>query len=96
VGSDPRFWLKLPAHFVNAGIGTPDGTDVGALHVPLAELLPILGQAFRSALPVSIAHALITESEAEVVLADLEEAARDDEVRALSPLLIGAWKRKPA
>ena len=57
----------------------------------------MLEQVLRSLLPVALAHQITTEAEAEAALAAMrQDAARYAERPTLWPLLIGAWKRRPA
>jgi ubiquinone/menaquinone biosynthesis C-methylase UbiE len=48
-GADPRVGRQLPLHFAAAGVGTPDGTDVAALLLPLAELAELAAAAAQPA-----------------------------------------------
>ena len=51
----------------------------------------------RSVLPTAIAHGITTEQRAAASLSEIaHDAQRFPDRPALWPLLIGAWKRKPA
>jgi SAM-dependent methyltransferase len=96
-GADAEVGARLPELFVDSGVGAPDGTDVTGRLLDLATSRAMLEQVLRSLLPVALAHRITTEEEAETAL----EALRKDAVRyaerpTLWPLLIGAWKRRPA
>jgi SAM-dependent methyltransferase len=95
-GCDVHVGSNLATLFADAGIGAPDGTDVTGHVEPLAAGHGFLAQVYRSLLPVSLAHGITTEAEAESTLAALgEDAARHADRPMLWPLLIGAWKEKP-
>jgi hypothetical protein len=87
---------RLPELFAQAGIGTPDGTDVSGRLEPLGDAQRVFTAVYQSILPTAIAHGITTEQRA---AATLSEVTRDIEHfpgrPALWPLLIGAWKRKP-
>jgi hypothetical protein len=95
-GRDVHTGTRLPDLFAQAGIGTPDGTDVSGRLEPLTEFQGMLTTAFTSVLATAIAHGVTTEPRA---TAALDRVARDaDRFRdrsTLWPLLIGAWKGKP-
>ena len=95
VGADVHTGARLPQLFAQAGVGTPDGTDVAGRIEPLATGRVILESAFRSVLPVALAHGITTEADAAAALASIDrDAARFADRPMLWPLLIGAWKRK--
>ncbi|CCH77433.1 putative Methyltransferase type 11 [Nostocoides japonicum T1-X7] len=96
-GCEVRVGSLLPRLFDVAGIGRPDGTDVAGRLDPLATAGRMLEGTFRSLLPAAIAHDLVTESDAEMLLVRLaDDMTADPEHPLLWPLLVGAWKRKPA
>ena len=95
VGCDVRVGVSLPELLRQAGVGTPDDTDVTGALEPLATARHFLEQTFRSLLPVALAHGITTEQDAAQLLAALHrDATRYPERPVLLPLLIGAWKRK--
>jgi SAM-dependent methyltransferase len=87
----------LPDLFAQAGIGAPDGTDVSGRLEPLGQIHGMLTAVYTSLLPAAVAHGITTETEAAATLASFaRDAERFPERPALWPLLIGAWKCKPA
>jgi ubiquinone/menaquinone biosynthesis C-methylase UbiE len=94
-GQDTEFAFKLPVYFVDAGIGTPDGTDI---NLPMTSLEPFLAhhQALcRSLLPKAIELGVTTQARMQGVFRDLEQATADGRLySALWPAMIGVWKRK--
>jgi ubiquinone/menaquinone biosynthesis C-methylase UbiE len=95
-GQDMEFAYKLPAYFVEAGIGVPDGTDI---HLPLTSFGPFMAMfqaVCRSLLPRAIELGVTTEEQMQRVFRDIQRAEDDGRYySALWPLLIGVWKRKP-
>jgi SAM-dependent methyltransferase len=95
VGADVSAGTRLPQLFAQAGVGTPDGTDVAGRIEPLATGRLIMEGAFRSVLPTALAHDVTTEAGAAAALASIDrDATRFPDRPVLWPLLIGAWKRK--
>jgi SAM-dependent methyltransferase len=95
VGADAYVGARLPQLFVQAGIGTPDGTDVAGRIEPLTTGREIMESTFRSLLPTAIAHGITTGDRAAEALAAIgRDAVRFAGSPVLWPLLIGAWKRK--
>jgi SAM-dependent methyltransferase len=96
-GCDVRVGARLPQLFAQAGIGTPDGTDVAGRLEPLADAHRMFTAVFRSVLPTAIANRITTEQRGAACLSEIaHDAQRFPDRPALWPLLIGAWKRKPA
>jgi len=94
-GADVSAGTRLPQLFAQAGVGTPDGTDVAGHIEPLATGRTIMEGAFRSVLPTALAHGVTTEAGAAATLASIDrDATRFPDRPVLWPLLIGAWKRK--
>jgi SAM-dependent methyltransferase len=95
-GQDMEFAFKLPAYFVDAGIGVPDGTDI---HLPLTSFGPFVAMfqaVCRSLLPKAIELGVTTEARMQRVFHGLAQAESDGRYySALWPLMIGVWKRKP-
>jgi ubiquinone/menaquinone biosynthesis C-methylase UbiE len=95
-GQDMEFAFKLPVYFVEAGIGTPDGTDI---NLPMTSLEPFIAhhQALcRSLLPRAIALGVTMQTRMQGVFRDIEQASADErQYSALWPAMIGVWKRKP-
>jgi hypothetical protein len=63
-GADVTTGTRLPQLFAQAGVGTPDGTDVAGSIEPLAAGRIMIDSVFRSLLPTALAHGVITEAEA--------------------------------
>ena len=94
-GADVSAGTRLPQLFAQAGVGTPDGTDVAGRVEPLAAGRIIIEGAFRSVLPTALAHGVTTEDGAAATLASItRDVMRFPDRPVLWPLLIGAWKRK--
>jgi ubiquinone/menaquinone biosynthesis C-methylase UbiE len=94
-GGDVSTGARLPQLFAQAGVGTPDGTDVAGRIEPLATGRFIAESAFRSVLPTALAHGVTTEADAAATLAAIDrDATRFPDRPFLWPLMIGAWKRK--
>jgi hypothetical protein len=86
---------QLPLLLARAGIGAPDGTDVAGRLEPLSNLGPQFADMYRALRP---AADRVTNTAGERGGRDLNELARavaqHPDYTALSPLLIGIWKRK--
>jgi SAM-dependent methyltransferase len=94
-GADVSAGTRLPQLFAQAGIGTPDGTDVAGHIEPLATGRLIMERTFRSVLPMALARGITTEPRAAAALASIDrDATRFPDRPVLWPLLVGAWKRK--
>jgi hypothetical protein len=94
-GCDVQVGARLPELFTQAGIGSPDGTDVAGRLESLARGAVMLERTFRNVLPAAVAHGVTTDADAAHTLAATEDDARRFAERPLLwPLLIGAWKRK--
>jgi SAM-dependent methyltransferase len=92
-GADPAIGARLPLLFAEAGIGSPDGTDVAGLLVPLSQGRGIVLDTARSLLPVAMAAGLLTAQAAEVMFTSAEqEVDQHPDHQMLWPLMIGAWK----
>lgn len=85
----------MPQLFAQAGVGTPDGTDVTGRIEPLATGRTALEGVFHSVLPAALAHGITTEADCTATLASIDrDASRFADYPMLWPLLIGAWKQK--
>jgi hypothetical protein len=95
-GADVRTGALLPQFFVEAGAGTPDGTDVTGRVQPLgAGGRAYVEDTYRSLVPAALAHGITTEADSAAMLAELaKDTARFADSPVLWPLMIGAWKRK--
>jgi ubiquinone/menaquinone biosynthesis C-methylase UbiE len=95
LGCDVRVGIRLPHLFAEAGVGSPDGTDVAGRIEPVRIGHVLLGQTLRSVLAAAIAHGVTDDCRADAALAALRiDADRFGEHMMTWPLLIGAWKRK--
>jgi len=93
---DRHIGYKLPVHFVNAGIGDPDGTDVTGIIGSLEQYGEFLRELYRSLMPRAVQMGITTEAESEELLENLSKAEKSEQYYSiLFPLLIGVWKRKP-
>jgi ubiquinone/menaquinone biosynthesis C-methylase UbiE len=96
-GCDVYAGARLAQLFAQAGIGSPDGTDVAGRIEPLATGRALLEHSFRSVLPTALAYGITTGTDAAAALAAIDrDAIRFADRPVLWPLLIGAWKRKQA
>lgn len=93
-GGDPRCGLHLPRHFVDAGAGAPEGTDVAGVLAPLADTIGFIRGSYTSALPAAIRLGVTTRAAGEAFLAELAAAAEDRTVHVRLPTLVGAYRRK--
>jgi trans-aconitate methyltransferase len=94
-GADVSAGTRLPQLFAQAGVGTPDGTDVTGRIEPLATGRILLERVLHSLLPAALAHGVTTEAGSAAALAALgRDASRFGDHQMLWPLLIGAWKQK--
>ena len=86
---------RLPRLFAEAGIGTPDGTDVAGRLEPFSNLASELAGLYRAILPAALTFGVTTRARADQWLNQLAgDSDAHPERAALWPLLIGAWKHK--
>ena len=76
-----RVGSLLPRLFVEAGVGVPDGTDVTGRLERLADASLMLEAVLRSLLPLAVGRGIVTEPEAETLLAQLHDADAEDPER---------------
>jgi SAM-dependent methyltransferase len=96
-GRDVHIGHRLPLLFQEAGIGTADGTDVAGRLETLRSGGWFYAEVYRSILPVAVRHGLTTKAGYDQWLHDFaRDTAEYPDSALLWPLLIGAWKRKPA
>ena len=96
-GCDIHTGRRLPLLFAQAGIGSPDGTDVAGRLEPLATAQRMFTGVYAGVLDTALQHGLTTpERSAAWSAAITADADRHPDAPALWPLLIGAWKRKPS
>jgi ubiquinone/menaquinone biosynthesis C-methylase UbiE len=94
-GRDVQIGHKLPHHFVAAGLGQPDGTDVAGVLSSLEDLSSMYQSVYQSLLPRALELGLTTPKQAEEFYNTMNSLPRRYYHVASSPLLISAWKRKP-
>ena len=94
-GGDPRCGLHLPRHFLDAGIGTPDGTDVAGMLAPIADTGGFCQRSYSSALPAALRLGITTQENADRFLAEVTGAEADRANYVRLPSMVGAYKRKP-
>ncbi len=94
-GRDERIGLRIPELLISSGIGRPDGTDVSGLFLPFSVGSGMLAGVYRSVLPLALKYCLTTVEGSERFLYELENPPAQ-EGYLLWPLLISAWKKKPA
>jgi protein-L-isoaspartate O-methyltransferase len=96
-GCDVQIGARLPQLFADAGLGAPDGTDVAGRLEPLADAQRMLIGVLTSLRTSAVAHGIATEQQIDAVIAAVAgDAERFPDRPVLWPLMIGAWKRKPA
>jgi ubiquinone/menaquinone biosynthesis C-methylase UbiE len=94
-GKDARAGLNLPGHLIRAGIGVPDGTDVGGGLLPMREAAGMIMSVYKSVLPLALKLGVTTEERSKQFFAEGAEAISDGGSYALMPLMISVWKKKP-
>jgi SAM-dependent methyltransferase len=94
-GGDPRCGLHLPASFLAAGIGAPDGTDVAGVLAPIADTGGFCQASYSSALPAALRLGITTRENADRFRAEFDEAAADRANYVRLPTMVGAFRRKP-
>ena len=77
-GCEVRSGVLLPRWFLDAGIGSPDGTDVAGRLDRLADAARMFEAVARSLVPVAVRHGLITEPRATILLERLQTDALAD------------------
>src|SRR5262249_61162790 len=94
-GCDVHAGANLAQMFVQAGAGSPAGTDVAGRLEPPASRPALFAGTFRSVLPAALASGITTKTDADAALAAIgRDAIRHADRPVVWPLLIGAWKRK--
>jgi hypothetical protein len=85
--------VKLPHHFMQAGIGAPDATDVVGNLLPVAQAAGMMRAVYCSILPAALKMGVTTEARSALFLRQFDDAPCDGSY-LLRPLLISAWKQK--
>jgi ubiquinone/menaquinone biosynthesis C-methylase UbiE len=94
-GKDSRFGLKLPLHFVGAGVGAPDETAVYGIVGWLEDNREWVISTVQSLVPAAIKAGIATDTECRSCLDELTELANTRHTHVFSPgLVVSAWKRK--
>jgi len=94
-GRDTRLGFKLPAYFIEAGLGAPDGTDVAGFLTKVAVRGCMVQEVYNSVFPVAQKLGIADEASRQRILGAIDEAIQAGGWYQLSPLLIGAWKCRP-
>jgi hypothetical protein len=94
-GHDSRIGFRLPACFAEAGLGPPDGTDAAALLRELSSGGRMLQEVYNSVFPTAVRLGLADEADRQRIFAAIDAAIRAGGYHMMSPLLVGAWKRRP-
>jgi ubiquinone/menaquinone biosynthesis C-methylase UbiE len=96
-GADPEVGAHLPQLFARAGIGAPDGTDVAGRLESFADGARFFIGVHQGIASAAIAHGITTEDDAAALRTRIaRDAERYPDRPVQWPLLVGAWKRKPA
>lgn len=94
-GGDPRCGLHLAGHFLDAGIGAPDGTDLAGVYARMADTNGYYTACYTSALPAALKLGITTQENADRVFAEFAAAEADPATYVRLPTMVGAYKRKP-
>jgi ubiquinone/menaquinone biosynthesis C-methylase UbiE len=92
---ETRMGLKLPGYFIEAGIGTPDGTDVSGHLLSMQVGARMLAAVYRSVLPLALKYGVTTEQRSASFFEEIRKSESDSSY-FLWPLLVSAWRQKPA
>ena len=84
---------ELPAYFIKAGLGEPDGTQVDCRILPLRDSAAMLEGTYRGLLPSALELGITHEAASERFLRELRQAALSGCHTAMWPMLVSAWKR---
>ncbi|MEM7116017.1 MAG: class I SAM-dependent methyltransferase [Chloroflexota bacterium] len=95
-GFDIHLGFRLPQYFVDAGLGMPDGTDVSGLLTGFEVVGRMTQAVYNNIFPVAEKFGLADEAQRQTVMASIDDVIAAETHTASSPLLVGAWKRKPA
>ena len=94
-GKDYRIGSRMPRLFVDAGIGSPTGTDVYGIIESLQEIHPMLMAVYQSLLPIALKAGVTNQEQSERFLRELPEQANNgDYYTGTWPLMIATWKQK--
>ncbi len=93
-GRDVHLGSKLPTLFAEAGLGTPDGTEVAGLLTGFDVGGRMTQAVYNSIFPIAQKMGLADEAKRQTIFAAIDETIQAGTHTMLMPLLIGAWKRK--
>jgi hypothetical protein len=93
-GRETRMGIKLPGLFIEAGIGSPDSTDVAGFLHPWQVGAKMIAAVYRSVLPLALKHGVTTEERSGLFFEEIQKSENAN-CYMLSPLLISAWRQKP-
>jgi len=93
-GRDVHLGNKLPTHFVEAGLGAPDDTDVAGLLTGFDVGGRMEQAVYNSIFPTAQKMGLADEAKRQAIFAAIDETIQAGTHTVLTPLLIGAWKCK--
>ena len=92
-GRETRMGIKLPGFFIEAGIGSPDDTDVTGFLLPSRVGAEMLAAVYRSVLPLALKHGVTTEERSAWFFEEIRKSESPG-YYILWPLLISAWRQK--
>jgi hypothetical protein len=96
-GRDVHMGHRLPLLFHEAGLGAADGTDVAGRLETMRSGGWLFAEVYRSILPLAVRLGLTTRAGYDEWFRDFaRDTVEHPDSALLWPLLIGAWKRKPA
>jgi len=96
-GRDIQIGYKMPAHFVAAGVGQPNGSDVASILEPLPQAATMIQSIYRNLLPHALQLGLTTTTASQAFLDEFNQAVNGSSYHsAMWPLLISTWKHKAA
>lgn len=93
-GRDPSIGVRLPLHFIDAGIGAPDGTDIAGALTPSSRATAMLRALLHSLRPAGIALGVLDAAGFDAMDRDLAAEAETPGF-ARGPDMVSVWKRKP-
>ncbi|MEM7127856.1 MAG: methyltransferase domain-containing protein [Chloroflexota bacterium] len=94
-GLEPHLGFKLPTYFVEAGLGTPDGSDVSGLLSGFDAVGRMTQAVYNNIFPIAEKMGLADEAQRNSIFASINEAIEAGTHTASSPLLVSAWKQRP-
>ena len=95
-GLDPAIGRRVPEYLVTAGIGRPDGVDASTLFAPATELAAMSVSVAQSLLPVAERFGTITPDAFNAMIEDFKASAAKSPAWMYWPMMVAAWKVKPA